>query len=53
MSHIVAYRAPVLANDKIGREEKSPIHVADVIRISDANVRLGKEQAKKSPKGQI
>jgi hypothetical protein len=33
MSHIVAYRAPVLANDKIGREEKSPIHVADVLRL--------------------
>ena len=29
---IVAYRAPVLADGTSGREEKSPIHVADVIR---------------------
>ena len=31
---IVAYRAPVLADGKEVREEKSPIHVADVIRMS-------------------
>ena len=31
---IVAYRAPVLAGGRVGREEKSPIHVADVIRMS-------------------
>ena len=34
---IVAYRAPVLADGKTGREEKSPIHVADVIRMSGLN----------------
>ena len=39
MKHIVAFRAPVLAGGKIGREEKSPIHVADVIRMSDSNSR--------------
>ena len=37
MTHIVAFRAPVLAGGKIGREEKSPIHVADVIRMMNAN----------------
>ena len=26
MTHIVAFRAPVLADGKIGMEEKSPIH---------------------------
>ena len=31
----------MLANDKIGREEKSPIHVADVIRMMDASSGLG------------
>ena len=35
---IVAYRAPVL-NGRTGREEKSPIHVADVIRMSQMNLR--------------
>ena len=39
MKHIVAFRAAVLAGGKIGREEKSPIHVADVIRMSDSNSR--------------
>ena len=34
---IVAYRAPVLIAGQIGREEKSPIHVADVIRMSNQN----------------
>ena len=33
---IVAYRAPVL-NGKTGREEKSPIHVADVMRMRESN----------------
>ncbi len=28
MKHIVAFRAPVLVGEKIGREEKSPIYVA-------------------------
>ncbi len=37
---IVAFRASVLASGKIGREEKSPIHVADVIRMSTVNARL-------------
>jgi hypothetical protein len=30
----------MLAGGKIGREEKSSIHVADVIRISDSNSRI-------------
>ena len=30
----------MLASGKIGREEKSPIHVADVIRMSAVNARL-------------
>ena len=34
---IDAFRAPVLASGKIRRE--SPIHVADVIRMSDSNSR--------------
>ena len=33
---IVAYRAPVL-NGKTGREEKSPIHVANVMRMRESN----------------
>ncbi len=40
MDAIVAFRAPVLASRKIGREEKSLIHVADVIRMSAVNARL-------------
>ena len=32
--YIVVYRAPVLVN-RTGREEKSPIHVADVVRLMD------------------
>ena len=35
---IVAYRAPIL-DGRAGREEKSPIHVADVIRMSQSNLR--------------
>ncbi len=30
---IVAYRAPVLLTGRAGREEKSPIHVADVMKM--------------------
>ena len=30
---IVAYRAPVLSTGHVGIEEKSPIHVADVVRM--------------------
>ena len=41
MTHIVAFRAPVLADEKIGREEKSPIHVADVVRMMNASSGLG------------
>ena len=37
---IVAYRAPVLDSGRTGREEKSPIHVADVIRMRESNLRL-------------
>ena len=33
---IVAYRAPVL-DGRTGREEKSPIHVADVMRMRESN----------------
>ena len=44
MDAIVAFRAPVLASGKIGREEKSPIHVADVIRMSAVNARLEKNK---------
>ncbi len=40
MNAIVAFQAPVLANGKIGRNEKSQIHVADVIRMSAVNARL-------------
>ena len=32
--YIVVFRAPVLEN-RTGREEKSPIHVADVVRLMD------------------
>ena len=31
--YIVVYRAPVLGEDQRGHEEKSPIHVADVVRM--------------------
>jgi len=31
--YIVVYRAPVLGEDQHGLEEKSPIHVADVVRM--------------------
>ena len=31
--HVVVYRAPVLGEDQRGVEEKSPIHVADVVRM--------------------
>ena len=41
-SLIVAYRAPVLLNGRTGREEKSPIHVADVIRMRELSLRLSK-----------
>ena len=30
---IVAYRAPVRSNGETGNEEKSPIHIVDVIKI--------------------
>ena len=30
---IVAYRAPVRSNGETGNEEKSPIHIADVIKM--------------------
>ena len=39
---IVAYRAPVLLNGRTVREEKSPIHVADVIRMRELSLRLSK-----------
>ena len=40
MGLIVPYRAPVLDSGRAGREEKSPIHVADVIRMRESNLRL-------------
>ena len=47
---IVAYRAPVLADGKIGREEKSPIHVADVMRMSGLN---SESFEKKTSRGEV
>ena len=44
MDAIVAFQAPVLASGKIGQEKKSPIHVADVIRMSAVNARLEKNK---------
>ena len=41
-SLIVAYRAPGLLNGRTGREEKFPIHVADVIRMRELSLRLSK-----------
>ena len=41
---IVEVRAPVLADGRTGREEKSPIHVADVVRMSEANLKLSGAQ---------
>ena len=36
---IVAYRSPVLTSGRVGVEEKSPIHVADVVRMmSETNL---------------
>ncbi len=43
MKHIVAFRSIVLAGKNTGREEKSPIQVAGVIRMSDSNSR-GREE---------
>jgi hypothetical protein len=34
---IVGYRAPVLLGGKLGKEEKSPIHVADIVRMCGAS----------------
>ena len=48
---IVAYRAPVLAHGKIGREEKAPIHVADVIRMSGVNSSSRKKAAARTSWG--
>ncbi len=39
---IVAYLAPVLLNDRAGQEEKSSIHIADVIRMKELIIRLKK-----------
>ncbi len=39
---IVAYRAPVLLNGRTGRKEKSPIHVADVVRMKELSSGLEK-----------
>jgi hypothetical protein len=36
---IVAYRAPVLLGGRTGREEKSPIHVADVMRMRELSLK--------------
>ncbi len=37
---IVAYQAPVLLTGRTSREEKFPIHVADVIRMKTLSIRL-------------
>ena len=34
---IVGYRAPVLLGGKLGKEEKSPIHVADIVQMCGAS----------------
>ena len=41
---IVGYRAPVLRDGKLGSEEKSPIHIADITRMcgmSNLSTRAG------------
>ena len=41
---IVAYRAPVNSKGKVGFEEKSPIHIADVVRMYEmSTTRLNEE----------
>ncbi len=45
---IVAYRAPVLLTGRTSREEKSPIHVADVMKMREAILRLRKSSDGKS-----
>ena len=47
---IVGYRAPVLHGGKKGKEEKSPIHVADIVRmcgISTSSPKMGSDPADK------
>ena len=42
--YIVAYRAPILGSGSTGKEEKAPIHVADVVKLieeSAARDRVG------------
>lgn len=41
---IVGYRAPVLRDGKVGVEEKSPIHIADIVKMcvmSSLSTRVG------------
>ena len=49
---VVAYRAPMLSTGQVGIEEKSPIHVADVIRMmSESNPAKGGSGRKDSTSG--
>ena len=46
---IVAYRAPVNINGRVGFEEKSPIHIADVVQMTEMSTsRLNDEESELS-----
>ena len=46
---IVAYRAPVNKTGRVGFEEKSPIHIADVVRMCELSTsRLNDEESERS-----
>ena len=46
---IVAYRAPVDINGRVGFEEKSPIHIADVVQMTEMSTsRLNDEESELS-----
>ena len=47
---IVGFRAPVLRDGKLGREEKSPIHIADIVKMcgsSNLSTRVGPNSLEK------
>ena len=50
---IVAYRAPILSSGSVGVEEKSPIHVAEVVRMMGivSSSRLRKESRGRDASG--
>jgi len=51
---IVAYRAPVNKDGRVGFEEKSPIHVADVVRMIElSNSRLNEEESELSDERKV